>query len=147
MASDSRVGTNAWAHELGESKVTIARDDLLVGHAGSSAERVLRAVDWDAQDLALEIDRHIKRLDMQGDADFELLIGRGGKLWYYDGRTVWPCADRYASIGSGSLVCLGYLAATPGVPPQDRVRGAVRAAITHVPTCGGKIWVHSCHAA
>ena len=141
MASDSRVSDGSkWATNDSRGKLRRSWRGDVVGYSGDDASRVLDRVDWTSADLAGEIEKQAEALGLE---DFELLIGRGGKLWYYETGTLWPTAERYAAIGSGSLVCLGYLAGTVGLPPQDRVRGAVRAAIEHVPTCGGRVWILS----
>jgi len=148
MAADSRVSSDGIAVNQAAPKIhgyapdSDDRPTILVGSAGDgAAERVIDLVDWTRGDWAAEIAKH--RSDLGIEADCQLLIGRAGRLWYYEAGCCYESAERYAATGSGCLVCLGYLAATPGVPPQERVRGAVRAAIMHVPSCGGKVRVHT----
>lgn len=140
MAGDSRVSNDSWAVSQARPKVWL-HGDVVLGQSGAhSFERALALVDW-SQDWCKEIEKHAKALGIEPDG--EVLIGRAGSIWYYEAKGMYECAERYAAIGSGALVCLGYLAATPGVPARERVRGAVQAAIQHVPSCGGKVSVVS----
>jgi 20S proteasome alpha/beta subunit len=141
MAGDSRVSNDSIAVHQAKPKVYVC-GNVVLGCAGSgSFERALCLVDW-TQDWCKEIEKHRKALGV--DEDGEVLIGRAGRLYYYEAKGCFETEERYAACGSGALVCLGYLAATPGVPARERVRGAVQAAIQHVPSCGGKVSVVSC---
>jgi 20S proteasome alpha/beta subunit len=138
MASDSRVSEGNVAVQQVRSKLYLV-DGTIIGCSGEvPPDRLITTlIDWrDPAGWDVEIDRHAKAV---GATDFDLLIGRGARIWYWEGSGCYE-TGRYAALGSGCAVCLGYLAGTVGVPPKERVRGAVRAAIEHVPSCGGKIW-------
>lgn len=149
MASDSRASDSGIAVEQGEPK-WCAWGSTIVGFAGDSeAEQVWRRVPWDRlrPDQWADAIRKVRRA-RDGATDPMLVIGRptdhGPALWYYEGGCVYPSADAYAATGSGTLVVLGYLRATRrSTSPSSRVRGAIEAAIQHVPSCGGRTWVGS----
>jgi len=139
MASDTRVGNDEACVRQRLPKIErLADGSVLVGYAGGvGVERTVRSVDW-AADWESEILR--RATEQSADvSEFDLLIGHKGRLWFFQDRSIFEAGAKYAAIGSGELVCLGYLAATAGEPPESRVRGAVRAAIEHVPTCGGRV--------
>lgn len=135
MACDSRVSNSSLAVECGSKLATFG--STVVGYSGLAVLRLVASIDWSGS-FEPEIVRRAKELGLEL-GDFDLLIGRGGRLWYYESGTVYESGVRYAAIGSGASVCLGYLAGTVGVPPLERVRGAIRAAADHCPSVGGRI--------
>jgi len=139
LAGDSRAGNDAFVVAQRRPKVALY-GVVAVGAAGDARfDPVLAAVDW-SRDWLTEIRKHAAAIDVPLDCG-ELVIGHRGRLYYYDSGSIFEAAERYAACGSGALVCIGYLAASEGLPPQNRVRGAVAAAAKHVPTVGGKVTV------
>lgn len=77
-------------------------------------------------------------VDSDGDLDGELLLAWRHRLWVVSMDLAQPVGT-YIAIGSGRMVALGAMWATPDAPPERRVGLAVEAAIEHVAHIGGPV--------
>ncbi len=76
--------------------------------------------------------------------DGGFLVGYRGHLFeVFSNYAVVEPPDGYATTGSGWAVALGALAATPHLPPRDRVRTALEATVRHAAGVGGDIHILS----
>ena len=141
MAGDSRSGGETFVVQLRRPKVEVRTGGVVVGGSGSVAfDRVLDRVDWARGPSAWleDILKHCAQCEVKPKAG-ECVIGFQGRLYYYDDGMIYEPSEKYAACGTGALVCMGYLAGSYLLPPQDRVIGAVKHAALHVPSVGGKV--------
>jgi len=137
MAGDGLASTSACCFGVGPKVATYAAGTVVAGYAGEWYGRALADVDW-SLDWELSIHQQIERRNLE-PGQGGILIGTRGQIWSYDQGALYQHSDRYAAIGSGTLAALGSLYSTAGLPPQDRVQIAIRAASAHCPSVGGRI--------